>query len=706
MEYENEPMDESQVVSIVRGKINDCLNESGGEISETRMENYDFYVGKEYGNERDGFSSVVTRESMEAVEWALPSIMRVFTSSNQVVSYDPVGPEDEEEARQQTQIANHYLTRENNAFLSLYNWFKDTLMYPNGYIKLFMDERVVTRLEEFEGLDMLQLQAAMVNLAQEGEVEVVAQESSYQEVMADNGFVSQSETFSVKLRVTKRIMEPKLVNVPPDEMLVAENCYSIDLDEADFLCHRVRKTYSELVEMGYDRDLLDGVGASYSGQFDEENENRLFSEEEDEVNESDPSMRVYIVNECYLKIDEDGDGIAEHRKICMIGSTIFADEEINYQPFVALTTVPLPHQHPGLSMVDLVKDIQKIKSTLMRNMLDNIYKANVRRKYVGDAFISDEAGTLDVLLDTASEFIPARDPGALREEQVQPIVSEILPVMKTMDEVQGIRTGITPQLSLDPNILRETTMGAYQSAISQASQRVEMIVRIFGETGMKQLFIKMHQLLRTSVDKDRAIRIRGKWVPFNPAGWRERNNVAVEVGLGYNSKAEELQMLNSLLNIQKEAVPFGLASPANVYNTLDRMVELGNVGDTQTFFTDPATIPPKGPPQPTIAEQLAMTDLQMRQAESQANLQMKSNEMQMKQQETAFTTQSEMAQEQQRMQMQIAELQAKLADMDAEKKLKEAKTYKTLEEARKLDLENDGTETGVVDLLTEQLRGG
>jgi len=700
---EIEPMDESQVVSIVRGKINDCLNESGGEISETRMENYDYYVGREYGNERDGFSSVVTRESMEAVEWALPSIMRVFTSSNEVVKYEPVGPEDEQEARQQTQISNHYLTRENNAFLALYNWFKDTLMYPNGYIKLFMDERVVTRTEEFKGLDMMQLQAAMVNLAQEGEVEVVEQESAYEEVMTD-GYASQTETFSVKLRVTKQICEPKLVNIPPDELLVAENCFSIDLDEADFLCHRVKKTYSELVEMGYDRDMLEDVGSG-SNQFDEEDENKLFSEDEDDVDESDPSMRLYTVNECFLKIDEDGDGIAEHRKICLIGSTIFADEEINYQPFVALTTVPLPHQHPGMSMIDMVKDIQKIKSTLMRNMLDNIYKANVRRKYVGDAFISDEAGTLDVLLDTASEFIPARDPSALREEQVQPIVSEILPVIKTMDEVQGIRTGVTPQLSLDPNILRETTMGAYQSAISQASQRIEMIVRIFGETGVKQLFIKMHQLLRTTVDKDRTIRIRGEWVAFNPANWSERNNVTVEVGLGYNSKAEELQMLNNLLTIQKEAAQHGLATPGNVYNTLDRIVELGNVGETQTFFTDPATVPPKQPAGPTVAEQLAMTDLQMRQAESQANLQMKSNEMQMKQQSAAVEAQTKMAMDQQKMQMQIAELQAKLAEMDADKKLKEAQTYKTLEEARGLDLENDGTETGVVDLLTEQLRG-
>tara|TARA_B100000989_G_scaffold149666_1_gene111590 strand:- start:290 stop:2185 length:1896 start_codon:yes stop_codon:yes gene_type:complete len=631
--------------------------------------------------------------------------MRVFTSSNDVVSYEPVGPEDEQEARQQTQIANHYLTRENNSFLAMYNWFKDTLMYPNGYIKLFMDERITTSVEEFEGLDALQLQAAMTGLMMQGEVQVVEQESTYEELTDMLGnVVGQKERFAIKVRITKKVMEPKLVNIPPDELLVAENTFSIDLDEADFICHRVNKTYSELVEMGYDRELLDEAGVTNS-RFDEEDENKTYSEDEDDGTETDPSMRMYTVNECYLKIDEDGDGIAEHRKICLIGSTIFADEEINYQPFVALTTIPLPHQHPGLSMIDAVKDIQKIKSTLMRNMLDNIYKANVRRKYVGDAFISDEAGTLDVLLDTASEFIPARDPGALREEQVQPIVSEILPVIKTMDEMQGIRTGVTPQLSLDPNILRETTMGAYQSAISQASQRVEMIVRIFGETGVRQLFIKMHQLLRTSIDQDRAIRIRGEWIPFNPSTWRERNNVSVAVGLGHNSKSEELKMLTALLEIQKEAVPFGLASGANVYNTLDRMVELGGIGETQTFFTDPATIPPKQPEGPSMAEQLAMIDLQNRKEESIANLQMKSNEMQMKAQQSATEAQAQMSSDMQKMQMEMAELQAKLAEMDANKKLKEAQTYKTLEEARGLDIENDGTETGVVDLLTEQLRG-
>ena len=112
-------------------------------------------------------------------------------------------------------------------------------------------------------------------------------------------------------------------------------------------------------------------------------------------------------------------------------------------------------------------------------------------------------------------------------------------------------------------------------------------------------------------------------------------------------------LVTGLLEIQKEAVPFGLATSANVYNTLDRMVELGNIGETQTFFTDPATIPPKQPEGPSMAEQLAMIDLQNRKEESMANLQMKSNEMQMKAQQSATEAQAQMSAEMQKMQMAL-----------------------------------------------------
>ena len=695
-------MTESEIVSILKQKIDRGLNEAGGEISENRLENYDRYIGRGYGTERDGYSSVVTREAMETVEWALPSIMRVFTTSSSVVRYAPVGPEDEGEAQQQTDVANYYLTKENNSFLSLYNWFKDALMYPNGYIKLYMDERVTTKVQEFRGLNSIMLNQKIETLELEGEVEILEQNYETKVILDPNGMKIIEEQYDCRVRITKTEMVPKLVNIPPDELLVADDLLTIDLDEADFICHRAHKTYSELVEEGYDQALLDSVPYG-DDDFSAEDENKRFSAEMDFEGDDteDKSMRHYWVNECYVKIDTDGDGIAENRKIVIIGNEIFEDEEINYQPFVALSAILMPHQHPGLSLVDTVKDIQEVKSTLLRQLLDNVYKANIRRKYIGDAFISDEGGTLDVLLDNASEFIPARDPNALREEQIQPIVADILPVFQTMSDVQSVRTGVSPQLSLDPNILKDSTMGAFRAALDNASQRIEMIVRIFAETGMKTLFVKMHELLRTYVDVPRTLRLRGEWVNFNPAYWQERNNVSVHVGLGHNNKDEEMMLLQQLLGLQQQSLQFGLTNPQNLYNTMDRLVELADLGDTREFFVDPTTLPPPMPQQPGMMEQLAMADMQMRQTESQANIQMKAQELQIKAQDSAIKMQEDQAE----MQMKIAELEAKLEEMSAGTKLKEAQTYKTLEEARAQDIENDGVETGVVDLLTEQLRG-
>ena len=724
-------MTEREIVSLLSGKIDRALNEGGSsELSEVRQENYNRYVGKPYGNERDGYSSVVTRESLEAVEWALPSIMRVFTASDRIVEFEPVGPEDVQEAEQQTDIANHYLVKEGNAFLALYDWFKDALMYPNGYVKLVCIERVKTTVEEYEHLTAFGLQQTMASLQERGEVEVLEQEVEAPDVQQAPGPIpgqfsgpipgqvpgqippgpipgqipgqapgqppmggGYEESYTIKVRITEYVKQPELLPVPPDEMLVDNNCTSINLDEAAFVAQRLLKTRTELIEEGYDADMLDQVGSMGDYLADAERSNLLYSEAQDWSSEDDdPAMQRYWLHDCYLLIDEDGDEVAEHRRIVMIGDQIFSDEETDYQPFVALATIMLPHQHPGLSLIDLTKDLQEIRSTLFRQLLDNVYKQNVRRKYVGDAFISDEAGTLDVLLDNASEFIPSRDPNAIREEQVQPIVTEILPVIAQLSDMQGVRTGITPQLSLDPEVLQGSTMGAYTAALDQASQRIEMIVRIFAETGMRHLMRKMHHILRTYIDQAKTIRIRGDWVEFNSAHWQERTNVSVHVGLGHNNKAQEVAALMQTLQLQQQSLPLGVTNPEQIMTTLGRLIESMGVGAPEQFFSPP---PPPAPPAPDPMLQVAQQDLQIRAQEAQT----KAQAAQTKAQTDAMEVQAKLQQSQQELQLKLQEMQKKIESMDAEKKLTDAKTLKTLEEARELDMDNDATESGVVDLL-------
>lgn len=693
-------MTDRELVAFLGRKIEQAMNDEDGDISDVRIENYNLYVGKPYGNERDGYSSVVTREGLETVEWIMPLFLKAFTGTG-AVSFDPEGPDDEDQAEQETDVAQHILLKKNNGFLALHHWGKDCLMFPNGYVKLGIEERERTRVEHYRGLSAFGLQQVLTSLANKGDADVIEQESA-----VVNSIAGPLEVYEVKVRVTWQESTPAFIPVPPDELLIDNDCLSIDLDEADFVCHRVRKSYTQLINEGKDPDLLDAVGESEDYQWLDERTNRLFYEDEDpdSENEDDWSMREFWVHDCYCYVDFDGDGLGEFRHIEMIGAEIFENEETDYQPFVSGSAILIPHKHAGLSYLDIVKDIQEIKSTLWRQLLDNVYKMNVPRKYVGENFISDEGGTLDVMLDTMSEYIPARDPMAINQEQVQPMAQAILPVIQGVGDFQAVRTGVAPALSLDPSVMQQTTFGAFDTALEKASERVEMFIRIFAETAMKKLMAKAHQLLREHVDQPLTLKIRNKWVEFNPTDWHERENLSANVGLGFNRKEHKIALLQGLLALQEKALPMGLSRADKIFNTLEEMVEAGGFfGQAQRYFVDPESEEYQ-PPQPQMdpAIEVAMADVQQRGQKAQGDHQVAMGELQLKAQEQ----QSQMDQERQEFMRQLREMDAKFAElqkrlevMNADIGLKDAQTARTWEEVDSQRQDNEAARSGLLEVL-------
>lgn len=682
-------MSENQIVGFLGRKIWQAMNDEDGDLSEVRQENFNYYVGKEYGTERTGYSSFVTRELLETVEWVLPSVLRVFLAGDKVVVFDPMGPQDEAQAEQETDITNYYVMKANKGkgFLSLHHWFKDALMFPNGYIKAYIKESIHTDVGTVTGVDAVGLQMLVddetVEILEQTSrtimVEAPAQPSAVPGGMppgppgAPPGQAPQQgpqppptgagpmgggagpgnpdpnappqggtaappqltaipggapskvplEVFDLKIRTTKPIMELRIEPVPGEECLVDNDCVSLDLDEADFVCHRVRKSYTQLVLEGYDPDELDQVGLGEDYQWNDERTNRLFYEDEDPdaEDEDDPSMRTYWVHECYAWYDYDGDGIAEFRRTVLIGDRVFENEETNYQPMVALSSILMQHKHNGMSYGDIVKDLQILLSTLTRQLLDNVYKINVRRKVFSEDALTEDGSTMEAILNTQAEFIPVRGPAAnaFVPEPTQSVVGELLPVIQHFEERVSMRSGVSPMAQLDPNQLQEVTATAFTGALDAASQRIEMLVRIFAETGMRFLLLKVHQLLRSHWDIARAVKIRGAWVDVDPQGWRERTDMSVNVGLGFNNRQQQMQMLVQMLSMQKEAMAAGLSDPKKIYNALEKLVNASGVGDVRQFFTDPESPeykPPEPPPPPPEA-MLAQAQAQALQQEQQ-----------------------------------------------------------------------------------------
>lgn len=652
------------------------INSSDHELSSIRQDSLNAYMGEKYGNERDNRSSYVTMEVLEAIEWALPSLLRTFTAGDHIVSYDPVGPEDDAQSEQETDIVNHYLLNENNGFLTFYEWFKDALMYPNGYAKIYTETVQKAITERYTGLDEIQI--SLIDSDERREITEATE--------------NEDGTYDITVRFTDDSPVLRFEAVPPEQVLIDNNHNRLSLEDCQAVCHKVRRTKSWLLKAGYDPKKLElATSDDDQSEWNSERINRLDTEDEyPDHGEDDPANKEYWVEEWYVHFDYDGDGIAERRKVDYIGGEIFENIEYDYQPICALSCIPMTHRHSGMSLSDLMRPIQELSTYFRRGINDNIAQIIEPRKYVSEQALTDDGATLDQLLDPESNIVITRQPGLIEPEVHAPVIQEILAALGTLDNEKQVRSGIAPNLSLDPEVLQQSTMGGFTAALQEASQRIELIARVFAETGVRDAMLKAHRQIKEHQDKAKVMRIRGEWVETNPADWRERTNVTVNVGLGFNNKEKQVAVLMEILGIQREALQLGLATPENIYNTLEGLVESAGMRGVERYFTNPKNVPPKKP-QPDPMFVLAQQDLQQKAQSSQAELQLKAMEHQFKERQAeaeAHIKARETA---------VKEREAAIKEMEAvaANRLKEAQAYKTTEEGKKADLDIDGQINGL-----------
>ena len=707
-------MSEHQVLGFLGRKIVDAMNDESGDLSQVRQENLNYYVGKEYGDEREGYSKFVTREVLETVEQVLPSVLRVFLSGDQVVSFDPVSPEDEDQARQETDITNHFVMKANRdgegGFLTLHTWVKDAIMNPTGYIKVSLEEKEETTTGIMTGLTEL----GVFRVMQDKDVEIREQRSYMEQIeqrdpKTGEPYLAEIEIFDLKIRKTKKVKSLRLDPVPGEECLVDKNCTSPNLDTADFVCHRTKKTYSQLVSEGIDGAELDQVGTGDNYQWNDERVNRLFYEDEDPdaADEDDDSMREFWVHECYAWYDYEGTGVAQRRLTTIIGDKVFENEEIDFQPMVALSSILMQHKHNGMSFVELVKDLQLLASTLTRQLLDGIYKFNVGKDFISEDALTEDGSTMDALLNTQAEWVPVRGApqNAVMPAPRSSIINEILPVMQHVSESRVQRTGISMDTAVDANSLQEVRQDVFVNALDRASQRIEMLITIFAETGFRWLFSKVHQLLRSNWDVKKTVQIRGEWVPVDPQGWEDRTDLTINVGLGFHTKHILLGILVQMLSIQKEAAAAGLSDPAKIYNTLEKLVNAAGVGDVRMFFNDPEDpnfVPPE--PQPDANMILAQAQAKALEQEQQRKGFEAQSKVQTDQQKAAFDVQlkaRELSVKETDQQIKLRELALKEVELMNAGKLADGQLAKIASDIRNTDadtgLKNAQADKTVVD---------
>lgn len=673
-------MDDGKLKAILENEIDNAIGYLDTETTIARTKALEYYLRQPYGNEIEGRSQIVTGEVAEAIDGALPQLVRVFTQSDDIVRFEPKHPGDEEGAKQATDYCNWVFYSQNPGFTILHNWFKDALLQKNGVVKCYWDVKEDVTKEEYRGLTDDEL----VMLLADGKYEIVAQDTTVLDGgVGEDGAPIAMQSHDVIVAKRTQSGSVKVENVPPEEFLISKRARAVA--DSPFVAHRKLLPRSDLIAMGFDPEIVANLPSYNDLSFTDERIARYSrGEQPDEEASLDESMQEVEVYEAYLRTDYDGDGVAELRQIFYAGSDILSNVETDYNPFHSLCPIPIPHKFFGESLADRSMDIQLIKSTVVRQMLDNLYLSNNAR--VGA--VEGQVNLDDLLSVTPGGVVRMKNPQAIVPLTVPSVIAQAFPMLQYLDDAQSKRTGVSDmQQGLDPNVLQNVTAAAVAASTAAAGGKLELIARIFAETGVKTLFQGILQLLCKYQDKPTLMRMRGKYIPIDPRAWSNEYDLDISVGLGTGNKAEQMTMLQMVLAKQEAILQqFGPANPlvsvGQYRNTLGRFIEAAGFTDSAEFFKEVTpeieqqlAQPQQPQPDPAvqaliqqsqaqiqIAQQKAQADVQAAQQKAMADIELQRQkaaaEIQIQREKAAAQLQLKQEELQAEIQLKAAELGA------------------------------------------------
>jgi len=640
-----EPMSDEDLESLVGTELTDATSFVDAELSPVRARAIQYYRGEPFGNEEEGRSQVVSTDVRDTVAGIMPSLMKVFFGSKQIVHFAPKNAEDIAGAEQATDYINYIFNNDNNGFLILHSAFKDALRGALGIVKYVWEEKVEIKTEYYTGLDESALTVLLSEPNVVGSAIMSMDDPTYQppvDPMTGQPMVEPMtgmpmpapKIYDVELKREYKDGRVRVEAIPPEEFLIDRRARSVE--DATLVAHRRMMRVSDLVALGYNEEEVSAqMGVYELDTNDEYLARNPYAQSYGPGGTQDDKRVLYC--EAYVRVDYDKDGISELRKVCTIGPgyKMVMNEPCSHAPFALFCPDPEPHALIGLSMFDYTADLQKIKSAILRNMLDSLSLAIHPRVGV----VEGQANMDDVLNTEVGGVIRMRQAGAVQPFSVPFVGQAAFPMLGYLDEVRETRTGMSKAaMGLQADALQSTTRAAVAATVSAAQQHLELIARIFAETGMRALFQGILKLVTENQDRARVVRLRNQWVPIDPRSWNANMDVEVDVALGGGTEEQKIAVLTSIAQKQEQIMQTmgpqnPLVSPQQYRNTLVKLVEASGYRNSDEFFLNPAMMPPQPPPPPPPpdpAQLLAEVERQKILADIQnntADLELKRQEM-------------------------------------------------------------------------------
>ena len=611
---ENSNLEELQ--SVLKSEMDDA-KDFIDQIDEERADATDYYLGNSPSAQSSMQSEFVSTDVRDSVLFMLPSIMRTFFGTNKVVEFIPHGPEDIEVAKQQTEYINYIIQQKNPGFKVMYDVFKDALIRKTGYVKAYWDDTISASTHEYTNISPEAYQALMLDPDVEMVKEKVEMQSMtlFDQVTGEEIVQETPASYDVTIRRVKAKDQVCIEAVPTEEILISR--HARDLHSSPYVAHRMIKTVSDLVAMGYDKEEMEqyaGSGSQVDAESYELEQARNPYADFTGVDRADNNSKNVLYVEHYVFYDLDGDGIDERVRVCTVGNGLNIVNTIPWDdlPITLFCPDPEPHTSIGSCPADYLMPIQAAKSQIMRDTLDSLGHAIFPRMGIVEGQVNID----DVLNTDIGQPIRMRAPGMVQPFTVPFVGKEAFPVLSYLDESKENRTGVSKaSAGLNADALQSSTASAVSATMSGAQGRIELICRHFAD-GMKDLFKLVNSLVIKHQEGQDVMRLNNEFIPVDPRYWDTDKDMVVNVAISKSSDEEKFQVLTAMAQKQEQILQtLGPQNPLvnlqQYANTLTKMIEMAGFKDAKSFInTEVPPLPPMQPEQqkPDPAEMLAQAE--------------------------------------------------------------------------------------------------
>lgn len=654
---------DDEIKALTDAEMHDAVGYcgSGGKIAAARAKNEYYFLGIAKGDlappEIDGRSSVIDSTVRNTVLGMEAPLIKTFCGTDNVVEFSATTEEDEPKAKQATDYLNYILRKKNPGYQIISTWIRDALLQKVGFIKVWWDDSDIESHEDYRGQTDVQLalllddeeveptaQKAYPDPEAEKQkaktIEQMEQQFAQVEVAFNQGQIAQEQyeqalakryqlhdvpvpmLYDITVKRVKKGGKLCIENIPPEEFLISKRAKS--LADARFCGHRVRRTISELKARGYDNvdDIASDDGDDLSGEAIERNWLNDYSPNSGQS--IDPGSREVWITECYVHADLNGTGLAEWSKIVRAGGQILERVEVDEHPFVDLPSIPLPHRFFGLCPADLAIEAQRIKTSLKRAVLDNIYLQVNGRNFA----IEGQVNLDDLLNSRPGGVVRIKSQGAVgRLDQGLGDMAGAMSMMESVEMDAEESTGYMRNTQGGNGLQLDQTATQTNIVTNRADSRVEIISRTMAETGFTTLFKKMLRLVTQYQNKAETVKLGREWAAIDPREWTNQFDLTINVGLGTGNKDQLVQHLMALHQQQLAGLQIGTVTPKNVFNAQSKLAEALGFKNADQFFHDPDAPPdPNAPPKPPPPPDPHIVKIQADQQKHAAEMQFKTQQ--------------------------------------------------------------------------------